>query len=136
MGLDTTHDAWSGAYSAFNHWRNEVIRTAGYEVTSDYPSDYVGLPGWDDDLTLDEVMGQWKREMSDPLIYLAWHSDCDGTIELEQARPLADRLEALVPTFDPEADLGGHVGNMKQKTERFVAGLRAAIEAGEPVEFF
>jgi hypothetical protein len=32
MGLDTSHDAWHGAYSAFTRWRNTVAAAAGYAV--------------------------------------------------------------------------------------------------------
>lgn len=34
MGLDTTHDAWHGAYSSFGDWRNQLAELAGYEVTA------------------------------------------------------------------------------------------------------
>lgn len=29
MGLDTSHDCWHGAYSAFNRWREAVAKAAG-----------------------------------------------------------------------------------------------------------
>ena len=32
MGLDTTHDCFHGAYSAFSRWRNAVAEAAGYMV--------------------------------------------------------------------------------------------------------
>jgi hypothetical protein len=31
MGLDTSHDCWHGAYSAFMRWRSELCRAAGQE---------------------------------------------------------------------------------------------------------
>lgn len=34
MGLDTTHNAWHGAYSAFMRWRTEIARVAGYPPLS------------------------------------------------------------------------------------------------------
>lgn len=37
MGLDTSHDAWHGAYSAFTRFRHALAEAAGYEV--------VKLPG-------------------------------------------------------------------------------------------
>jgi hypothetical protein len=30
MGLDTTHDCWHGAYSAFMRWRRKLAEVAGY----------------------------------------------------------------------------------------------------------
>jgi hypothetical protein len=32
VGLDTTHDAWHGAYSAFSRWRELIAVAAGYEL--------------------------------------------------------------------------------------------------------
>jgi hypothetical protein len=29
MGLDTTHNCWHGAYSAFMRWRQEIAKAAG-----------------------------------------------------------------------------------------------------------
>ena len=29
MGLDTTHDAWSGPYTAFDRWRRWVAKQEG-----------------------------------------------------------------------------------------------------------
>lgn len=30
MGLDTSHDCWRGAYSAFNRWRRALAEAAAY----------------------------------------------------------------------------------------------------------
>lgn len=32
MGLDVSHDAWHGAYSAFTRWRNCLAEDAGYPL--------------------------------------------------------------------------------------------------------
>jgi hypothetical protein len=137
MGLDTTHDAWHGPYGAFSRWRSELVRAAGYQVvpttTADgWPTDdYPDLPGWDDDLTLAEVSGTWKRKMPDPLIYLIWHSDCDGRLLAAQMRPLADRLEELLPKLDDES---GYL-SMRKRTQQFIDGLRLAISEKKPLGF-
>ncbi len=75
----------------------------------------------------------------DPLIVLFAHSDCEGIIKPEQAAPLADALEALLPKLTEEAAPGfGHIhrrGGIKGCTEKFIAGLRTAVAANEPVDF-
>lgn len=84
-------------------------------------------------VTNEQVYGEWAETPDDPLIVLLVHSDCEGEIHPEQAGPLADRLEALLPEIHGEG--GGHIGNYRAKTEAFIAGLRAAVAAGEPMEF-
>ncbi len=138
MGLDTTHDAWHGAYSAFSRWRDTLAKAAGY---------WVAPIKFDDGITRDTIiidwghvtpannMGEWDETPADPLVVLITHSDCEGAIHPEQAGPLADRLEELLPALEGK-DGGGHIGNYVDKTQTFIDGLRAAVEAGEPVEFF
>jgi len=38
MGLDTSHDAWHGAYSAFMRWRTEIARCI--DVPAGEPLDF------------------------------------------------------------------------------------------------
>ena len=78
--------------------------------------------------------GNWSKTPDDPLLVLIAHSDCDGVIHPEQAGPLADRLEELIPLL-PKGDGGGHIGNWVSKTRTFIDGLRAAVSAGEDVKF-
>lgn len=138
MGLDTTHEAWHGAYSAFTRWRNQVARTAGYEVAkvtydgTGYGSDTV-LIDWGH-ITQTQIDGEWDATPADPLLVLIAHSDCDGVIHPAQAGPLADRLEELLPLL-PEGDGGGHIGDWRDKTRRFIDGLRLAVKHGEDLEF-
>lgn len=140
MGLDTTHECWHGAYSAFSRWRNAVAVAAGYMVA---PVKWPGMGYETDSILIDwghieekNYSGEWDAMPADPLIILIAHSDCDGEIKPEHCTPLADRLEELVPLLSDEG--GGHIaarGGFKGATEKFIAGLRAAAEAGEPVEF-
>lgn len=138
MGLDCSHNAWHGAYSAFNRWRDEVARVAGLPLS--------GEPGlmstqhlyinWDA-ITDDNIYGQWEMTPEDPLIVLIAHSDCEGSIYPEQAGPLADRLEEILPKLS-ERDSSGHIernGGMVNVTQRFIAGLRAAVAKGEELGF-
>src|SRR5215831_1783016 len=100
MGLDTTHDCWQGAYSAFSRWRDHVAEAAGYEVIEVVEEDGYryrapNLP-WDD-FPDERYMGEgWaKQPIEDPLYYLLVHSDCDGVIHPEEGRHIAARLEQL-----------------------------------------
>jgi hypothetical protein len=139
MGLDTSHDAWHGAYSAFTRWRNTVAAAAGYAVWDVMYEDGYQSPtvmiDWGH-ITERNLQGHWDETPSDPLIVLIAHSDCDGVIRPEQAKPLADRLEGLLARLNDEG--GGHLermGGHRGATEQFIAGLRAAVEAGEDVDF-
>ena len=140
MGLDTSHDCWHGPYSSFTRFRNELAKAAGYEVK---PVTY------DDGMTYDTVdidwrridrdnpeayLGVWQVPESDPLVYLIAHSDCNGVLKPEQAEPLAERLEVLVPTLR-EREAGAALPWVAKKAEQFAAGLRRAIAAGEDVDF-
>lgn len=132
MGLDTTHDAWSGAYSAFNRFRERIAEVAGYR------QQWVGNGFQVDDAenTTESggiYAGNWKKPPADPILILLLHSDCDGKIEPDHCRLLADRLEGLLPNLHGNG--GGHLGDFKAKTEQFIKGLREAAAANEPLEF-
>lgn len=135
MGLDTSHDCWHGAYSAFTRWRHKLAEVAGYTFEKcPKPHDYMDQVAIDWSVITDaNLQGDWEQTPSDPLLVLIAHSDCDGEILPAQALPLADRLEALLPLL--EGDGGGHIGSYRAKTEQFIAGLRKAAAANEPVDF-
>lgn len=155
MGLDTTHDAWHGAYSAFSRWREKLAEVAGFTF-------HYQVEGWSEEIRtvivsghhievdLDwgsiertigsDLFGRWPRVPTnhlgepEPLIVLLAHSDCEGEIQVDMLAPLADRLEELLPLLGDE-DGGGHIGSYREKTEQFIRGLRAAANAGEALEF-
>lgn len=164
MGLDTTHDCWHGAYSAFSTFRNEIARAAGYLIATITYEDGQRTPPtvlleWHR-YTQENLQGEWAETPADPLLVLIVHSDCDGVIRPAQALPLADRLEELLPdiaalpdeqrssdgmtlTKGADGDIvvtrhPGHIakrGGMLECTKKFIAGLRAAAAAGEDVGF-
>lgn len=138
MGLDISHDAWHGAYGAFTRWRHQIAETAGYWVASVNYDDGSKM----DCVMLDwghlppgHLMGEWPETPADPLVVLFTHQDCEGVIHPTQAGPLADRLEELLPLL-PEGDGPGHVRNWRDTTQKFIDGCRAAVAAGEPLDFF
>lgn len=152
MGLDTSHDAWHGAYSAFNRWRDKLGEVAGYTYHHDVHDLSDGQIIRSVRMTPDidwgcieatighDLFGKWPSMpvrpdgTPDPLIVLLAHSDCEGEIQAEFCAPLADRLEELLPALGDEEG-GGHVGSYREATERFIRGLRAAAEEGEPLGF-
>jgi hypothetical protein len=122
MGLDTTHECWHGAYSAFMRWRRRLAEVAGYGDYETWCREQPHFPATK------------KDAERDALTVLLNHSDCDGEIATEYCGPLADRLEQLLPLLDGQEDWG-HIGNYREKTQQFIDGLRRAAAAGEVVEF-
>jgi len=130
MGLDTSHDCWHGAYSAFRSLRNAVADAAGWPMNADR-SDYL-LPL--DELTDANFAGDWDHVPGDdPLIVFLAHSDCDGVIHPEQGVHVAKRLREIAPKLPDEG--GGHIWSMRGCTLKFAAGIERAAEAGEDVDF-
>ncbi len=149
MGLDTSHDCWHGPYSAFNRWRHAVAKAA--LVPLDLMEGFHDCPRTDAlewaaprdggptcGSHFGPVLHSWCKKVDDALP-ISWealrpdvihvllnHSDCDGSIKAYVCRMLADRLEALTPAIPVE---------WHPKTEQFIAGLRAAYDAEEDVEF-
>ena len=136
MGLDISHGTWHGAYSAFSRWRNAVW-VAGGEKLVEVKDGPFGMSrevpdgiDWDS-ITEANLNGHWK-ETQDPLVILMAHYDTDG--EIYDTEALADRLEEVLPNLT-EVEEAGHIGSYREKTKTFIAGLRRAADAGEPVIF-
>lgn len=150
MGLDTSHDCWHGAYSAFMRWRREIARAAGLPplglMEGFYDTDRVlGDPFWAakglrdiERYGIDELKEalpiKWDCLKPDPLFILLHHSDCDGEIASADCAGIADSLERVLPNL-PDGDGGGHIGVWRDKTQKFIDGLRKAAAAGEDVDF-
>jgi hypothetical protein len=117
MGLDTTHGAWNGAYSAFNTWRTEVAKRVG--------------------ITLKEMQGfdgskEWDTEH--PLYPLLYHSDCDGELTPSECKKIADALTKIIDKTE-DVQFGGHVGSFNDKTKTFIDGCLLAHSLNETIEF-
>lgn len=150
MGLDCSHDAFHGAYSAFNRFRKAVAEAVGgsypphfakSQLTGEYVRDRYGSLVFDD--TLDATMWYWDDEYSaetNPGLYeFLCHSDCDGEISPEMCVKVADELEALLPILDEMESTGGHLDKfetMGNVARQFIAGCRAAADNNEPLEFY
>lgn len=139
MGLDISHDAFHGAYSAFNRFRQIVCRAMGDGSFPPHEPDARD----DDGKPLDPDAWYWGKGFSEAthpgLAVLLLHADSDGEIAPADCARLADELEALLPAIRAVDDGGGgHIaaaGGYVAVTERFIEGCRAAAKAGEPLEF-
>lgn len=119
MGLDTSHDCWHGAYSEFMRYRTTLAALVGINLES-----MRGFGG----------SQEWPSADAEPLVHLLNHSDCDGVIEWQHCAALANRLEALLPLLPKEPD-GGHIGDWRECTQKWIDGLRDADRCREDVEF-
>lgn len=149
MGLDTTHDAFHGAYSAFNRLRQCVCEAMG--GGSSFPPHYVYRP----DGTVGDAFPLPRKEgLDDELIYIEepynrgthpglWafltHSDCEGDISPEMCVHVANELEVLLPKIEALGwKDGGHIkarGGYVEVVRKFIAGCRAAAAEGVPLGF-
>jgi hypothetical protein len=142
MGLDTSHNCWHGAYSAFMRWREKIAEVAGLPplmlMEGYYTENAAGDPLYGIDLFGAEHLRKrlpirWDSLKPDPLHILLTHSDCDGEIAWRDCKPIADRLTELLPLL--EGDGGGHIGDYRAKTQQFIDGLRLAHKKKQNVDF-
>ena len=117
MGLDTTHNAFHGAYSSFMRFRRTLVIEACAGTFSDNPMEY-----------------RWTFEASrvplalrTGLLTLMNHSDCEGELSPEECTEVA--------TFLEWADAYLKVDCTKQQAAQFALGCRDAASKGETLEF-
>lgn len=139
MGLAISHNAFCGAYSAFNRFRKVIAAaTGGSFPPHESSADWCGS-------SIDE--GDWLRWYFGPgfdrsthpgLFEFFAHSDCDGEISPHFCRLLASEMESLLPSIDSQGPGEGHIlsnGGYGGVARKFIAGCRAAAEEGEPLKF-
>ena len=149
MGLDCSHDAFHGAYSAFNRLRQEVARAIGgsfpphweFDENGELKRDKNGLVVYDKD----KEDGAWywgdgySAETHPGLAEFMRHSDCDGEISPEMCVKVADDLESILPKIEAlGSTAAGHIaarGGYVEVVRKFIAGCREAAAAGEPLDF-
>lgn len=137
MGLDCSHDAFHGAYSAFNRFRQAVCQALG----GSFPPHTTSLAHLEVEKPDD---GSWyvpdevTRETHPGLWAFLEHSDCDGIIAPEICKALADEMEALLPRLDAAGSGGGHIeraGGFGGVARQFIQGCRMASSRGEDLDF-
>jgi len=143
MGLDTSHNCWHGAYSAFARFRQAIAKAVGIPLS--LMEGFYRPPEWafeqltpgakfEIDKMLQSLPLSWDLFKGDPILALLNHSDCQGDIPAEQCAPLAKRLREIAPLLKGQ-DGGGHLGDIEAKAIQFAEGCELAASRGENVEF-
>lgn len=128
MGLDCSHDAFHGAYSAFNRLRKEVARAVGGSFP---PHENREL---DDDMWY--IDDAYTAESHPGLFAFLSHSDCDGEFTPEECVQVANDLEPLIDSLPNGGH--GHIetnGGYRRSLQRFVDGCRLAASKNESLLF-
>lgn len=145
MGLDTTHDAFSGAYSAFNRFRRVVAKAMG----GSYPPHDNPLICADGDVIVDPDNGRfyvpykWEDfQIKNPgLSAFLFSNDCEGEFSPETCKQMADELEALLPKIKELEDKNPAQGHLERDggyvgvTKKYIAGCRLAHSLNETLEY-
>lgn len=154
MGLYVSHGAWIGSYGAFMAWRKRIAQVAGFpplelmegfytpidESKRAYSFDTPTL--WTSEkpnhllLDLDSKLPiKWESLKYSPISLLLDHSDCEGKISWRKCNKIADCLEPLINLLPEEESEHGYSWNWKEKTRKFVDGLRLAYQLQEDLVF-
>lgn len=145
MGLDTTHGAFHGAYSAFNRFRQAVAKAMG----GSYPPHENPLTCSDGDLIIDPdqskfyVPGNWQifQKERPGLTAFLLSNDCEGEFSPETCKQMADEIEALLPEIqklDETEENWGHIsrdGGFGSVAKRYIEGCRLAYNSNETLEY-
>ena len=124
MGLNVSHNAWRGAYTAFHRFRMAICDATGGRFDEKERMWWFG-EGYD-------------SETHPGLFEFLGHSDCDGEISPELAGKLSDEMELLLPELEVFGDGDGHIssqGGYAAVARKWIAGCRAACAAGESLTF-
>jgi len=133
MGLDISHNTFSGSYSAFNRFRQAICKAIG----GSFPPH--------EDKTLNPFLWYWPNlkqysSQSHPgLTVLLSHSDCNGSISPQTCLQLANELQTLLPELKQQGIGTGHIkrdGRYAAMAKKFIAGCHLAATQNEPIEFF
>lgn len=130
MGLDVSHGAFSGAYSAFNRFRQAIAEAVG----GSFPPH--------EDKSLDRDFWYWGNTANAAewpgLKILLDHSDCDGEISPQECVLVASDLDKLLPQLQLMGEGSGHIANMggyASAAKVFADGCRKAASRNEPLLF-
>lgn len=121
MGLDISHDAWHGAYSAFHRYRKEIANQIGLDLEK--------MEGF-----CSEGGIKWHLLKYRPIHDFLNHSDCEGYINWSKLSKIADDFEKILPNL-VDLDGGGHIGNYHDKTKKLIEGMRLAYSNKEKLIF-
>lgn len=147
MGLDTSHDCWHGSYGGFAEFREAVGKAAGfnYRTRKDELGSHSLLDIDWDSVPIERLYGKWGKQpptvesvgiydppITDPVLYLLVHSDCDGKLRRGYLPALRNRLEEIEPAYRAQFHDDSF---MAGRLRVFVEGLDRAIAANQHVDF-
>ena len=151
MGLECSHDAFHGAYSAFNTLRQAVCHAMGgscpphikrdekFNLVRDENGEIIWLRDLNDFSFSIADEFEDKEKYAGLWVFLT-HSDCDGEISPEMCKRVADELEKFIlPKLKHYGEAPGHIGyqgGYAKVLKKFIKGCRKAHQAGEPLEFY
>lgn len=124
LGSGREHQIWHGAYSAFAIFRAQIA--ACLDAPSYREIIHLGYP-----LDAHPIYKTIEREVNEsatPGLYeLLTHHDSDGRWTPKECALVIQALEKALPRL-PLCDHGGHIGNWRKTTEKFIRGLKVCIE--------
>jgi len=141
MGLDISHDAWHGGYISFMIWRQKIAEVLG-----------IPLPFMEGYYEFSQTWGLFDidKETEERFLPIKWeslkagsgvindflrHSDSEGEISWEDAGLLANAFKREVLPKMPDKEAPGHIGNWKEKTQKFIDGCERAWKKKENLIF-
>ena len=164
MGLDTSHGAWHGAYSAFYRWRCAIAEAANVPLDLMEGFYVRGEDAMGGDPS-QEALDWMKPRSGGPLcgshlgpVIHSWFERVHRWLPISWSIFGDDPLVVLLPHSDCDGEIapedcgriadrlegllpqlegngGGHLGDIQDKTRTFIEGCRAAHAAGEPLRF-
>lgn len=138
MGLDVSHDAWSGSCSSFNRFRAMICDAIGGSYPPHNDAARLAHPTLPEDRF---IVGEgFERELWPGLWCLLEHSDCEGEIDPEMAALVADDLERILPRLEViESTIRWRRDDAptwcSSRARRFIDGCRRAAAAHETLLF-
>ena len=135
MGLNCSHGAFDGAYSAFDRFRRAVVEVFGGSWPPHRPPYEHLSPGdwyYPDDI---------DPSLKEGLKLFAQHSDCDGEFTPDECVKVARMMREAARLMREKEDIEtqGHLKAlgilMSDVCDRFAAGCEKAANAGECMEF-
>jgi hypothetical protein len=106
MGLDISHDAYSGSYCTFNDLRHWIAKQINIPLsfmeyyyddkTYQNLKEYNGENHYRVKLSIDSLPIKWSSLKYNPLNVLLKHSDCDGTISYLNCGKIVIELDKII----------------------------------------
>ncbi len=162
MGLDTSHNAWHGPYSAFNNFRRQLAKHYGIPLdlmqgfyTGDngelgnvmtYPFYFAKQRLMDIEFSpikrVEEYLPlKWEDFKPNAIHELLYHSDCEGYINWTSCGKIAKELNKLLSKLDkdevkkPVEPQRAMYNGFYEAVKQFANGCQLAFDSKERLEF-